>query len=67
MITIITLLSTTSSKAQLSPFGAMYYQNQYLANPAIAGAQEGLRADLGFNSQQTNIPGSPKTQIITMG
>ena len=67
IITIITLLSATSSKAQLSPFGAMYYQNQYLGNPAMAGAQEGLRADLGYGSQQTNMPGSPKTQIMTMG
>lgn len=67
MIIIITLISTTSSKAQLSPFGAMYFQNQYLGNPAMAGSQEGFRMDLGHSSQQINMPGSPKTQIITMG
>lgn len=67
MIIIISLLSTTNSKAQLSPFGAMYFQNQYLGNPAMAGSKEGLRADLGYSSQQTNMPGAPKTQVLTMG
>lgn len=64
---IIILLGSKSSNAQFSPFGAIYYQNQYLGNPAMAGAQEGLRMDIGHSSQQTNMPGSPKTQIITMG
>jgi type IX secretion system PorP/SprF family membrane protein len=67
MVIIITLLSTTSLKAQLSPFGAMYFQNEYLGNPAMAGSKEGLRADLGYSSQQTNMPGAPKTQVLTMG
>jgi type IX secretion system PorP/SprF family membrane protein len=67
MFTIITLIGFSSAKAQLSPFGAMYFQNQYLGNPSLAGAEEGFRMDLGYNSQQTTMPGSPKTQAITMG
>jgi type IX secretion system PorP/SprF family membrane protein len=67
IVMIITLISTTNSKAQLSPLGAMYFQNQYLGNPSMAGAQEGLRVNMGYSSQQTSMPGSPKTQIITMG
>jgi len=67
MVTIISLINSVESVAQLSPMGAVYYQNQYLINPSMAGAQEGLRMDLGYSSQQTNMPGSPKTQIMTMG
>ena len=67
MLTIITLIGFSNAKAQLSPFGAMYFQNQYLGNPSLAGAEAGFRMDVGYSSQQTNMPGSPNTQAITMG
>jgi len=52
-------------KAQLAPLGAIYFQNQYLNNPAYAGLEKGLRLDLGFRQQWSSIPGAPKMQIIT--
>ena len=52
-------------KAQLHPMGAMYFQNQYLANPAMAGLESGLRADLAYRKQWSSIPGAPETQSIT--
>ncbi|MVN21799.1 PorP/SprF family type IX secretion system membrane protein [Mucilaginibacter arboris] len=51
--------------AQLNPFSSMYFQNQYLTNPAMAGLDKGLTINLGVRQQWTNIPGSPKTQIIS--
>lgn len=51
--------------AQLSPMGAIYYQNQYLINPALAGAVDGLTVNGGYRTQWNNIPGSPTVQTFT--
>ena len=55
----------TEVKAQLHPLGAMYFQNQYLGNPAMAGLEQGLRADLAYRKQWSAIPGAPETQALT--
>ncbi len=52
------------AKAQLNPMGALYFQNQYLANPALAG-MKGLDLNLGYRAQWNSIPGSPTTQTLT--
>ena len=51
--------------AQLNPLGNMYFQNQYLGNPAFAGAEKGLNANLVYRKQFNQIPGAPVTQSIT--
>lgn len=53
------------AKAQLNPFGAMYFQNQYLVNPAMAGINSGLVVNLGYRQQWSSIQGSPTTQSLT--
>ncbi|MNK06748.1 hypothetical protein D3C87_246470 [compost metagenome] len=58
-------LGGIEAKAQLSPLGAMYFQNRYLSNPAYAGMDEGLRLDAGIKIQDNKMPGSPRTQFIT--
>lgn len=50
--------------AQLSPMGALYFQNQYLGNPAMAGTK-GLNVNLGIRQQWSSLPGAPATQILT--
>jgi type IX secretion system PorP/SprF family membrane protein len=56
---------TLPATAQLAPMGAVYFQNQYLNNPAYAGKEGGLRADGGFRRQWSNLPGAPQTQYLT--
>jgi type IX secretion system PorP/SprF family membrane protein len=51
--------------AQLSPMGAMYFQNQYIGNPALAGTDAGMDISLGIRQQWSNIPGSPAMQAFT--
>ena len=51
--------------AQLSPMGAMYFQNQYLGNPAMAGSAKGLNLNLGYRQQWSSIPGGPVMQTFT--
>jgi len=54
------------ASAQLDPLAAQYYSNQYLANPAFAGATgEGLKVNAAYRKLWSNIDGAPKTQNIT--
>lgn len=61
----IATLTVSQAAAQLTPMGAMYFQNQYLGNPALAGTGSGLDVSLGIREQWSNIPGSPATQALT--
>jgi type IX secretion system PorP/SprF family membrane protein len=51
--------------AQLRPYNAMYYQNRYLANPAMAGVGKGAEVNVGYLRQWMTVPGSPKAQYAT--
>ena len=62
---LITAAAVTESRAQLHPLSGIYYQNRYLANPAMAGLEEGLRLNLGYRQQWSSMPGAPATQSLT--
>ena len=64
-LALVFTLSISSSSAQINPLGAQYFQNQYLANPAMAGYQSGMRLNLGYRNQWDNIPGTPKNVSVT--
>ena len=64
-LALVFIVSISSSSAQINPLGAQYFQNQYLANPAMAGYQSGMRLNLGYRNQWDNIPGSPKNVSVT--
>jgi type IX secretion system PorP/SprF family membrane protein len=50
--------------AQLNPIGALYFQNQYLGNPAMAG-RKGFDVYMGYRKELSGIPGGPSSQILT--
>ena len=52
-------------KAQLNPYEAMYFQNRYLINPAMAGLDKGITINLAYQQQWTPFPGSPRLQSLT--
>jgi len=62
----ISIIITTSVKAQLNPLSSQYYTNQYLINPAFAGAGEGLKLNGAYRKLLSNVPGSPLTQNLTV-
>lgn len=45
--------------------GTMYYQNQYLSNPAMAGITSGWEANAAYKAQWTAVDGAPSMQAIT--
>ncbi len=69
--TLIIVLSACFSmglqkaSAQLYPIGTIYFQNQYLANPALAGTDAGLNINGGYRTQWNNISGAPTVQALT--
>jgi type IX secretion system PorP/SprF family membrane protein len=65
VLALVCAASISSSNAQINPLGAQYFQNQFLANPAMAGYQSGMRLNLGYRNQWDNIPGSPKNVSVT--
>jgi len=65
LITALALLFSIPCKAQLNPFQAMYYQNRYINNPAMAGLDKGLNIYLGYLQQWDAFPGTPVMQLLT--
>jgi type IX secretion system PorP/SprF family membrane protein len=65
IIMLLMMIGTKQANAQLSGFHAGYFENEYLSNPAMAGMQEGLNLNLGYQQQWTTVPGAPKLQNLT--
>jgi type IX secretion system PorP/SprF family membrane protein len=65
LLSCILLATALTSKAQLVPFQAMYFQNRYLANPAMAGMDKGLNLELDYRRQWSEFPGMPRTGSFT--
>jgi type IX secretion system PorP/SprF family membrane protein len=66
IIMFLALLGTaTTANAQLNEFQSMYFQNKYLINPAMAGADKGLILNLGYQGQFDPVPGNPKLMSAT--
>ena len=51
--------------AQLNPAAAQYFVNQYIANPAFAGAGKGSTFNGTYRALWTSIPGAPVSQNLT--
>lgn len=59
------LLICNKGFSQLNPMGSMYYQNEYLNNPSLAGMNNTVKLNAAFRAQWTDIKGAPQTQILT--
>lgn len=64
---IMSLLLSLSASAfsQLNPMGSIYYHNQYLANPAMAGVAQGWELNAAYKSQWSAIDGAPNMQVVS--
>lgn len=55
-----------NAAAQVAPLGSSFFQNQYLNNPALAGSDPGIRANIAYRQQFNSIPGAPVNQALTL-
>ena len=65
LLTVILTACAMAGKAQLYPLESMYFQNQYLYNPALAGMEDKFDLNFGYRQQWSNFPGTPKTGTLT--
>ncbi len=65
LVLLIAFTAQKNSFGQANPMGALYFQNQFLGNPAYAGLHQGLDLNLGIRRQWSNLPGSPTMQTAT--
>lgn len=57
--------SLSNAKALLEPSATQYFQNQYLANPAMAGLEKGLHLNAAYRNQWNGIEGAPVTKFFS--
>lgn len=62
---VLFFIGMQAAKAQLNPLGALYYNNEYLINPAYAGEEKGLKLNAAYRKLWSGLPGAPLTQNIT--
>lgn len=55
------LLAALPSLAQQLPMSSLYHQNRFMINPAAAGHDDALMAQINFRNQWAGIEGSPLT------
>ncbi|PIF33025.1 type IX secretion system PorP/SprF family membrane protein [Flavobacterium sp. 9] len=58
-IMFLLILGTNSAHAQLTEYESMYFQNQYINNPAMAGLEQGMKFNIGYQRQWDEVPGNP--------
>lgn len=54
------------SSAQISPLVSMYYQNQYMINPAMAGFDKGLNINANYKHELAGSKGEVATNALTI-
>lgn len=65
LLLFFALIYMETAVAQLSPMGNMYFYNQYLGNPAMAGATSKVNLNVLFRKQFNDVPNAPKYQVFT--
>lgn len=66
VIMFLIILGTNTANAQLTEYESMYFQNQYLNNPAMAGRDEGIKLNIGYQRQWDQVPGNPVLMNATI-
>jgi len=62
---IIAVTCVNCAYAQLTNIQSIYFQNQYLANPAMAGIEKQLNLNMDYHQQWIGVPGSPTLATFT--
>lgn len=65
LYTLFALFFASTAYAQLKPVNAIYYFNEYLMNPAMAGKEQVFKGNVGYRKQLTSFGNAPQTQFLT--
>ena len=61
----ILMIMALSVNAQITSIQSVFFQNQYLINPAMAGIDTGLNLNMSYHKQWLDVPGSPRLTSFT--
>lgn len=64
LMVLFVVLFHVSGSAQLRPVNAIYYFNEYLINPAMAGKEQVFKGNLGYRKQLSSFENAPQTQFL---
>nr|WP_315421000.1 PorP/SprF family type IX secretion system membrane protein [uncultured Pedobacter sp.] len=64
--TALILIMIIEANAQLNPMSSIYYQNEYLINPALVGEAQRTNFNFSLKKQWANTEGSPSMQAISV-
>lgn len=65
IIVLLSFAAIINVPAQIKPMAAIFYQNQYLANPAMAGLEKGAFFNLSYRKQLNSVSGALTEQTLT--
>ena len=63
---VLSQANSDKAVAQIKPANAIYYFNEFLINPAMAGKEEVLKASLGYRQQLSSFNGAPQNQFLAV-
>lgn len=63
---VVLFLISVDVKAQVSPPMSMYYLNEYIYNPAVAGKKQGLNLALSYKNNLTGSNGESVANTLTL-
>lgn len=65
ILVLLCILSASKGKAQLNPLKGQYFQNRYLANPAMAGYSGRAEVFVDYANQWSKMEGAPSTFALS--
>lgn len=66
MLFVLLNCSINSVMAQLKPANAIYYFNEFLMNPALAGHEKVVNTTIGYRKQLTSFNNAPQNQFLAI-
>jgi type IX secretion system PorP/SprF family membrane protein len=66
IIVLVVMAFSFSGKAQQQSLYTNYLLNSYAYNPAVAGAQPYLQANMSYRNQWVGFDGAPKTALVSL-
>jgi type IX secretion system PorP/SprF family membrane protein len=65
LIMVCLLAVSNRVVSQSAPFGAQFFENQFISNPAWAGISTGLNVNMNYRNQWRVMAGTPVSQAVT--
>lgn len=65
LLIIAGMINSRQAAARQNPFAASYFQNQYLANPAMVGGDNKTKTGVGYRRQWAGVSNSPYSLYAT--